>query len=139
VIIPTTASLLSPGCRRAAQYANEAKVPVSMVTSPARHPIKQPLFNAIALAAGGRGGGGKKGASARSSLGNQSWCVTFIALMVVLEDRRMEAGEISFLWGKLWGDTGLLHPYSLLHALRLTEAQQRQSADSLILSGVPEK
>lgn len=57
--------------------------------------------------------------------------------MVVSEDERMEIGSISFLQGKLWGDAGLLHPNSLLHALHLTEAQQRQDAGSLILFGVP--
>lgn len=52
VAMPITASVLSPGCGRAAQCANEARVPVSMVTSPARHPIQQPLVNAIALVGG---------------------------------------------------------------------------------------
>lgn len=49
----------------------------------------------------------------------------------------MEIGETSFLQGKIQGDAGVLHPNSPLHALHLTEAQQRQGADSLILFGVP--
>lgn len=42
VTIPITASVLSAGCRRAAQCANEARVPVSMVTSPRVTPSSSP-------------------------------------------------------------------------------------------------
>lgn len=60
MIIPATASVLPLGCQGAAHCVNEARVPVSMVTSPTRHPTKQPLFNAITLAGLGEEVGARK-------------------------------------------------------------------------------
>lgn len=63
-------------------------------------------LQAIMLAGGGRGDGGKKGASPRRSLGSHSQCITWVAFMVVSEDWRMEIRAISFLWGQFQGVLG---------------------------------
>lgn len=129
--VPTTALGLSRGCWGAAGCAKEARIPVSMVTSP----LEQPLFNAIALLAGReRRWRGGRSISEEEPGKNPSWCVTSGALTVVLEDGNRR-GLVAA--GQALEGAGILQANSLLRAMQLAETRQRQGADRLSAFGVP--